>query len=76
MDCPAEMEMSYQEQIWKVLGERTVVDLRHVEAWMRDEHGTLDHLTPEQFEREVGLAAQFALAQPELSERLAQSYGL
>ena len=47
MDCPAEMEMSYQEQIWKVPGERTVVDLRHVEAWMRDEHGTLGHLTPE-----------------------------
>lgn len=49
----------------------------HVEAWLREEHGTLDHLTIGEFEREVRIALELAtLAGSEQSARLAESYGL
>lgn len=51
-------------------------DPRHIEAWMREEHGTLDGLTPEAFRREVAEAAVLVDADPDLSEKLAESYGL
>jgi hypothetical protein len=50
---------------------------RHVEAWLRIEHGTLDHLSHARFEREVAIALEcIASATPEQSEQLARSYGL
>jgi len=55
----------------------TTSDPRHVEAWMRLEFGTLDHLTAERFESEVCIAnACIAEAGIEESEALAVSYGL
>ena len=52
-------------------------DPRHVEGYMRLEHGTLDQLTPEQFRAEVALAvACIAEGGIDAAEKLAQSYGL
>jgi hypothetical protein len=52
-------------------------DVRHVEAFMRSEHGTLDHLSPGAFAREVGVAKVCIMqGGAELAERLARSYGL
>jgi len=63
----------YAEQIQAL----TSNDPRHVEAWMRLEHGTLDHLTASRFESEVCIAnACIAEAGVEQSEALAVSHGL
>lgn len=52
-------------------------DPRHVEAFMRSEHGTLDHLSPEIFAAEVTVAVMMiAAGGRDQAERLAQSYGL
>lgn len=53
------------------------VDPRHVEAWMRLEHPTLDGLSRAAFEREIDIAmAAIAAAGPIESEALAASFGL
>lgn len=53
------------------------VDPRHVEAWMREEHPTLDHLSPAAFQREVAVAVELiAIVGTQQSESLAQSRGL
>ncbi len=64
----------YQRRI----AERTHdVDARHVEAWMRLEHPTLDGLSAAEFEREIDLAvAAIATAGATESEALAASFGL
>ncbi len=50
---------------------------RHVEAWMRVEHPTLDALDRRQFESEVGIAITLIdHAGLEQSEALARSFGL
>lgn len=50
---------------------------RHVEAWMRLEHGTLDALSRQQFDAEVLTCIQCCdAATREQSEHLAQSFGL
>mgnify|MGYP000945606879 CR=1 FL=1 len=52
-------------------------DPRHAEAWMRLEHGTLDALSPDQFQREVEIALQcIAAASAQENESLAESFGL
>lgn len=52
-------------------------DPAHLEAWMRVEHGTLDSLSPAQFEREVGIAIECArAASPVDNQALAGSLGL
>lgn len=52
-------------------------DPRHVEAWMRLEHGCLDGLSRQQFTDEVTIALQCVAAGPLTdSEALATSYGL
>lgn len=52
-------------------------DPRHVEAWMRLEHGTLDHLDAARFESEVCIAnACIGMSGTEESEALARSYNL
>ena len=49
----------------------------HVEAWMRAEHGTLDHLDRREFKREVAAAvACIDAAGLAESEALANSYGV
>jgi hypothetical protein len=52
-------------------------DPRHIEAYMRLAHGTLDHLGPEQFRKETSLAvACIAEGGIDAAGKLAQSYGL
>jgi hypothetical protein len=51
----------YQESIREILAQEGHIgkyDPRHIEAWMRMEHRTLDGLSKGQFEREVLIAAQ------------------
>ena len=56
---------------------RIGVDPRHVEAWMRIEHGTLDGLGPGRFRNEVEVAiALIDRAGTAESEALARSFGL
>jgi hypothetical protein len=63
----------YQERIAGL----TSSDPRHVEAFMRLEHGTLDQLSPARFTEEVFVSALcVAEAGPVDSEALAVSYGL
>ncbi len=59
------------------LGRIGAADPRHVEGWMRLEHGCLDGLGRQQFDDEVAIALQCIEAGPLAnSESLAQSYGL
>ncbi|MBN2564637.1 MAG: hypothetical protein JXB46_02895 [Candidatus Eisenbacteria bacterium] len=52
-------------------------DPRIIEAWMRVEHPTLDHLSPREFDREVKKAAYCAfVATEEMNENLAKCEGL
>jgi len=56
---------------------RVGIDSRHVEAWMRLEHGCLDGLSPRQFADEVEVAIGcIDEAGDATSERLAASFGL
>ncbi len=51
-------------------------DPRWVEAYMRVEHSTLDHLTPARFAAEVRMAvACIEEGGEDMAERIAQSYG-
>ena len=53
------------------------IDPRHVEAWMRLEHPTLDGLSAAAFEREIDIAvAASPPAGTTDSEALAASFGL
>ena len=71
---------SYQDLIREQmarLGRVGAADARHVEAWMRLEHGCLDGLSPAQFRAEVNVALRCIRACPLAdSESLARSYGL
>lgn len=49
---------------------------RHVEAWMRLQYGTLDHLPRETFADEIKMAKACEIEEPGSGERLAQSMGL
>ena len=56
---------------------RIGTDPRHIEAWMRLEHGCLDGLGKEQFRSEVKIALScIDAATTQESESLAQSYAL
>jgi hypothetical protein len=56
---------------------RPGLDPRHVEAFMRDEHGALDHLGGDSWTRAVSDAADLVEAGgPRLAEDLAQALGL
>lgn len=56
---------------------RVEVDPRHVEAYMRCQHRTLDHLSRKAFNREVKIAlGGIDQDGTETAESLAQSYGL
>lgn len=60
-----------------ILSATTRHNPRHVEAFMRAEHGTLDALSPGAFRAEA-LAAAACVDQAgfDFSEKLAQSFGL
>jgi hypothetical protein len=64
--------MSYS----KLIGEFSQQDARLIEAWMRSKHGVLDGLSRDKFRREVRIAEKLIAADPILSERLAESFGL
>lgn len=60
-----------------IAGITTEHDPRHIEAYMRLEYGTLDHLDIDTFKREVEIAsACIQQAGIDASEDLARSYGL
>jgi len=72
--------MSYQQAIREDLASLGLVG-RHspavIEAWMRLEHGTLDHLSKVNFRREVAIASACADAsRAEENRALVASYGL
>ena len=51
-------------------------DPRHVEAFMRLEHGTLDGLSPAKFAAEVAVARECIDLDPVMAEEMARSFGL
>ena len=66
--------MSYATAIRKIA---PTYDPRHVEAIMRVEHGTLDHLSAEAFAAEVTIAVlAIETGGTNFAEAVAQSYGL
>ncbi len=71
-------EMARRSFYQRFIAERTRdIDPRHVEAWMRVEHPTLDELSPEAFITAMHTALASAIdAGPEASEALAVSFGL
>lgn len=70
----------YQQMIREALARTGCVgaaDPRHVEAWMRLEHGCLDGLSRQQVTEEVTIALQCIAGGPTAdSEALAASMGL
>ena len=69
----------YQRMIREILGKigRDEIDPRHIEAYMRLEHRTLDGLSAPQFEREVVISAEcVGAAGPVEAEACAASFGL
>jgi len=74
------MKSGYEQLIRETLakiGRIGAADPRHVEGWMRLEHGCLDGLSAEQFQREVEVALQcIAAASAQENESLAESFGL
>ena len=71
---------AYQQLIRKDLAALGLVgryEPADVEAWMRVEHPTLDHLSPAQFRSEVQVAADcIAFAPTSHTRSLRASYGL
>ena len=70
----------YQQAIREVMakaGRVGAADPRHIEGWMRLEHGCLDGLSAGQFQSEVEIALQcIAAASAHENESLAESFGL
>lgn len=69
----------YSAAIQAVLArlKRTDIDPRHIEGWMRLEHGTLDHLSGSRFRHEVALCIDLVDDYGvDRSDELAASYGL
>ena len=70
----------YQQMIRETMaavGRIGAADPRHVEAWMRVEHGCLDGLSASQFHSEVTIALDCAAASTEpQNDALAESFGL
>jgi len=65
---------AYQQQIHELVPD---VDPRHIEAYMRLQYGTLDHLSPATFEAEALIGAEcVTVGGADEAEQLAASYGL
>jgi hypothetical protein len=71
---------AYRQMIRETMartGHVATADPRHVEAWMRLQHGCLDGLSSQQFTDEVSIALRCVAAGPlSNSEALAASFGL
>ena len=78
MPEPTMGEMAQRTYYQRFIAERTRdIDPRHVEAWMRTEHPTLDRLTQPQFTEAMYAALGSAIdAGPAENEALAASFGL
>ncbi len=78
MPEPTMGEMARWSFYQRHIAERTRgIDPRHIEAWMRVEHPTLDGLTAQQFNDAMYAALATAMdAGPEQSEALAATFGL
>jgi hypothetical protein len=78
MPEPTMGEMARWTFYQRFIAERTKdIDPRHVEAWMRVEHSTLDGLSRTEFTEAMYAALAAALdAGPDESEALAASFGL
>jgi len=63
----------YQKDILDLLPS---ANARHVEAFMRDQHPTLDALSPGQFMQEASVANLLSSIDPNGAEKLARSFGL
>lgn len=59
-----------------IIREFTDADPRLVEASMRVQYGTLDHLSRDVFRAEAELAEAMIAHDPDAMERVARSYGL
>ena len=67
----------YQESIAEILKEMgAVADPRHIEGLMRNQYGCLDHLSHEDFEREVRIGLACIAEDPVICEENARSHGL
>lgn len=67
----------YRARIAALLNPVDNIDPRHIEAYMRVEHSTLDGLSPRQFAAEVVLARKcIREGGKDMAERIAQSFGL
>lgn len=62
--------------ILAALGRSDVSPPRHVEAFIRLEYRTLDHLSRADFRRETAIALECIDLDADAAERLAQSFGL
>ena len=71
---------TYQETIRRETAKMEFIgkyDPRHIEGWMRIEHGTLDHLDIHIFRKEIKIGIQcIEEGGRELAERNAKSFGL
>jgi hypothetical protein len=69
----------YEQMIREAMARLGRIGEQHpaiVEAWMRVEHGTLDGLSKEQFQREVAISLDCAAqATTKENESIARSYG-
>lgn len=71
------MQTPYTARISALLNPIEGIDPRHIEAYMRVEHTTLDGLNPRRFAAEVCLARQCVReGGRDMAERIAQSFGL
>lgn len=69
------MTTPYEKQI-RAIVPGNGYDPRHIEAFMRCEHSTLDGLSPRKFKAEVLIALDcIDQGGPEMAERIAQSFG-
>lgn len=78
MPEPSMGQIAQRSFYQRLIAERTRdVDPRHIEAWMRVEHPTLDGVSQSQFSEAMYAALATVLdAGPEQSEALAASFGL
>lgn len=68
--------MFYQKLIKELLGDRDF-DPRHIEALMRLNHVTLNHLTRDDFREEIAICiACIKLGGVDAAEKTARSFGL
>ena len=67
-------DVMYRQRIKQIA---PAYDPRHIEAFMRSAHGTLDHMPAWLFKQEVRMAMEcIDQGGKDMAERLAKSYGM